>query len=108
MLEEDQKLEEDLDFFHDNASQRREGNSSKWCQGRRFAQQKLCIQCVRSHHKQHNPFLLERKVLDPKNREIIYMFWDECVNVEFYKHICQKSNFIYLNGKNVVYPQVVK
>ena len=34
------------------------------------------------------------------------MFWDKCVNVEFYKHICQKSNFIYLNGKNVVYPQV--
>ena len=32
--------------------------------------------------KNMNPFSLERKVLHPKYREKIYMFWDEYVNVE--------------------------
>ena len=34
------------------------------------------------------------------------MFWDEYVNVELQKYICQRRNFIYLNGKNVLYPRV--
>ena len=47
-------------------------------------------------------FLLERKIVDPKNRDIIYMLWDECIEKTFYKHICENDNFIYLNGKNVL------
>ena len=29
--------------------------------------------------KNINPVSLERKVTDPKNRDIIYMFWNECI-----------------------------
>ena len=36
--------------------------------------------------KNINPFLLERKIVDAKNREIIYMLWDECIERIFYKH----------------------
>ena len=30
--------------------------------------------------KNLNPFLLEREIFDVKNREMIYMFWDECID----------------------------
>ena len=50
-----------------------------------------------------NPFSLEREILDIKNREIIYMLWDECIEKTFYKHICEGENFIYLNSKNILY-----
>ena len=46
-----------------------------------------------------NPFSLERKIADVKNREIIYMFCEECVEKTFYRHICDRENFLYLNGK---------
>ena len=49
--------------------------------------------------KNVNPFSLERKITDPKNRDIIYMFWEECTEKTFYKN----ENFMYLNGKNVLY-----
>ena len=29
--------------------------------------------------KNINPFLLERKIIDAKNRDVIYMLWDECI-----------------------------
>ena len=51
--------------------------------------------------KNINPFSLERKMVDAKNRDIVYMLWDECIEKTFYKHICENDNFIYLNGKNV-------
>ena len=51
--------------------------------------------------KNVNPFSLERKISDIKNREIIYMLWDECIEKTFYKHICESENFIYLNSKNI-------
>ena len=50
--------------------------------------------------KNINPFSLERKIIDAKNRNVIYMLWDECIKKTFYKHICENDNFIYLNGKN--------
>ena len=53
--------------------------------------------------KNINPFSLERKIVDVKNREIIYMLWDECRERTFYKHICENDNFIHLNSKNVLY-----
>ena len=48
--------------------------------------------------KNINPFLLERKITNPKNRDIVYMFWDECIEKTFYRHICENENFIYRNG----------
>ena len=54
--------------------------------------------------KNLNPFSLERKIFDVKKTEMIYMFWDECSEQTFHKHICQKDNFMYLNGKNILYP----
>ena len=36
------------------------------------------------------------------------MFWEDCNELSFYKNICQPDNFLYLNGKNVIYLQVVK
>ena len=56
--------------------------------------------------KKINPFSLERKIFVIKNREMIHMFWEECNEPSFYKHICKPDNFIYLNGKSVIYPHV--
>ena len=53
-------------------------------------------------------FSLERKIVDAKNRDIIYMLWDECIEKTFYKHICENDNFIYLNGKNVLYSKTAQ
>ena len=58
--------------------------------------------------KNINPFLLERKIIDLKNRDIIYMFCDECVEKTFYRDICENENFIYLNGKNVLYDKTAQ
>ena len=55
--------------------------------------------------KNLNPFSLERKFAELKNREIIYMFWEDCVEESFYRHVCERENFLYLNGKNVLYPR---
>ena len=34
------------------------------------------------------------------------MLQKECIPQKFYKHICKDSNFLYLNGKNVLQPKV--
>ena len=40
---------------------------------------------------------------------MIYMLWkEECIPLEFYKYICSEENFIYLNGKSVLYAKVSK
>ena len=36
------------------------------------------------------------------------MLWDECIGKTFYKHICENDNFIYLNGKNVLYSKTTQ
>ena len=36
------------------------------------------------------------------------MFWEECNEPSFYKHICQPQNVWQLNGKNVIYPKVAQ
>ena len=36
------------------------------------------------------------------------MLWDVCVEKTFYKHICENNNFIYLNGKNVLYTKTAQ
>ena len=58
--------------------------------------------------KNINPFSLERKIVDAKNREIIYMLRDECIERTFYKHIFENNNFIYLNSKNVLYSKTAQ
>ena len=58
--------------------------------------------------KNINPFSLERKIVDVKNRDIIYMLWDECIGKSFYKHICENKNFIYLTSKNVLYSKTAQ
>ena len=39
---------------------------------------------------------------------MVYMIWRECVPVDFYRYICEESNFIYLNGRDVGHPGVFK
>ena len=56
--------------------------------------------------KDINPYLLQRKIYDIKNREITSMFWEECNDVSFYKHFWKPKNFLYLNRKNDIYPHV--
>ena len=36
------------------------------------------------------------------------MLWDEYIEKTFYKHICENDNFIYLNGKNVLYSKTAQ
>ena len=43
-----------------------------------------------------------------KDREMINMFWKECNEPSFDKHICQPDNFFYLNGKNIIYLRVTE
>ena len=39
---------------------------------------------------------------------MIYMLWKECMSRAIFKNICSKQNFLYLNGKNVLYPKVAE
>ena len=43
--------------------------------------------------KNINPFSLERKIFDVKDREMINMFWEDDNESSFYKHICQLDSF---------------
>ena len=47
-------------------------------------------------------------MFDVKDTEMINMFWEGCNELSFYKHICQPGNFLYLNGKNVIYLRVAE
>ena len=58
--------------------------------------------------KNINPFPLERKIFDVKDREMINMFWEDCNEPSFHNHICKPNNFLHLNGKNVIYPHVAE
>ena len=55
-----------------------------------------------------NPFFLDRKLSDKNKQEMIYMLWKECVPLKCCKYLCKEQNFLYLNGKNVLQPKVVK
>ena len=73
-----------------------------------FVDNKFTFDTITLLTKNINPFLLERKIVEVKNRDIIYMLWDECIEKTFYKHICEKVNFIYLNSKNVLYSKTAQ
>ena len=73
-----------------------------------FADNNFTFDTITLLTKNINPLSLERKIVDAKNRDIIYMLWDECIEKTFYKHICENDNFIYLNGKNVLYSKTAQ
>ena len=73
-----------------------------------FADNNFTFDTITLLTKNINPFSLERKIVDAKNRDIIYMLWDERIEKTFYKHICENDNFIYLNGKNVLYSKTAQ
>ena len=54
--------------------------------------------------KNLNPFSLQRKISDKLKQEMVYMLWRECIPHEFYRHICEEKNFVYLNGRDVGQP----
>ena len=56
--------------------------------------------------KNLNPFLLDRKLNDQNKHQMIYMLCKECMLQKLYKHMYKDSNFLYLNGKNVLQPKV--
>ena len=56
--------------------------------------------------KNLKPFSLERTTSNQNKQEMIYMLWKERVPLEIYKFICSDENFLYLNGKNVLYAKV--
>ena len=41
--------------------------------------------------KSLDPFLLDRKLADKTKHEMIYMLWEECMPIKFYRHICQET-----------------
>ena len=55
--------------------------------------------------KNLNPFSLDRKLNDHNKHEMIYILSKECMPAEFYKFVCLKKNFLYLN---VPYPRVAE
>ena len=73
-----------------------------------FADNNFSFDTITLLTKNINSFSVERKIDDVTNREIIYMLWDECIEKTFYKHICGNDNFIYLNGKNVLYSKTAQ
>ena len=48
-----------------------------------FADNNFTFDTITLLAKNINPFLLERKIVDAKNRDIIYMLWDECIEKTF-------------------------
>ena len=58
--------------------------------------------------KNLNSFSLNRKVSGKIKHEMVYMIWRECIPVDFYRYICEESNFIYLNGRDVAHPGVLE
>ena len=46
--------------------------------------------------------------MDKNKHEMVYMLWRECIPSEFYRYICDSSNLIYLNSKDVSQPGVLE
>ena len=134
-IEIEQKPEEDHDFFHhDDTLKNPKGTMSKHLKRKvkpytstrikarnflsniayagvrdqDFIDNNFVFDVVVLLTKNLNPFSLERKTIDVKNRDIIYMFWDEFTERSFYRHICDGENFLYLNSKNVLYPKTAQ
>ena len=130
-VEEEKKIEEDLDFFLDNNDI--EKNDKKIKENRRKLKpytttriksrnflSNISYNDIREEDlydrnfifnvyvlitKKLNSFSLKRKISNVSNREINCMVWEESIDQGFYKYICKRENLLYLNGKNVLYPR---
>ena len=40
--------------------------------------------------------------------EMVFMLWRECIPSEFYRYVCERNNFIYINGKDVSQPGMLE
>ena len=121
------KIEEDLDFFlNNNASQSKKSmHQKKPCSTTRIKSRKFLrnifykgVKKEDLFHKSFvfdvyvlttkniDPFSPERNIFDVKNREMIHTFWKQFSEPSFYRYIWKSDNFMYLNGKNVIYPRV--
>ena len=131
-LEQEQKMEEDLDFFfNNNASQPKKRKyemkkikpyNTARIKSRNFLtnisyngvkeedlfDRSFVFRIYVLTTKNINPFSVERKIFNMKDREMINMFWEDCNEPSFYKYIYQPDNFLHLNGKNVIYPRVAE
>ena len=112
-LEEGKKMNEDFDFFfNNNASQPKkrkyETKKIKPYNMTQIKSQNFLTNISYSGVKEEdlfdrsfvfniyvlttkniNPFSLEIKIFDIKDSEMINMFWEDCNEPSFYKHICQ-------------------
>lgn len=52
------------------------------------------------------PLLLERKISSTNKHDMICLIWKEYMPNEFFKYICEEENFMYLNGKTVIYSKL--
>ena len=121
-IEMEQKQEKDHDFFYlDDANQKQQSTMVKnlkrkakpytstrikarnvlsniaysGVKAEDFVNSDLTFEVITLLTKSINLFSLERKITDAKNRDIIYMFWEEYVEKSFYKHICENDCFVY-------------
>ena len=121
-LEEGKKMNEDLDFFfNNNASQPKkrkyETKKIKPYNTTQIKSQNFLTNISYNGVKEEDLFdrsfvfniyvlttkniklfSLEIKIFDIKDSEMINMFWEDCNEPSFYKHICQPWNFLNLKG----------
>ena len=71
-----------------------------------LSRKNFCFDMYVLKTKYINPFSLECKINDQVKHEMIYILWKVCMPDDFYKFICKKENFSYLNSKNVLHPKV--
>ena len=50
--------------------------------------------------------MLERKISSTNKHDMICLIWKEYMPNEFFKYICEEENFMYLNGKTVIYSKL--
>ena len=58
--------------------------------------------------KNLKPFSLDRKLADKNKHKMIYMLRKEYMAQKFYRYIYKEKNFLYLNGKNILQPEVLE
>ena len=120
---ETDKSAKNRNFFQDNNAVKQESNkpyTTTRIKSRNFLSNISCIGVTKQDFYNKNfvfdvyvlltknlcPFSLGRKISDANKHDMIYLIWKECMPSEFFKYICEEENFMYLNGKTVVYSKV--
>ena len=86
----EQNIEEDLDFFlSNNVSQPKKtcDKENQTIKEEDLVDRSFVFDVYVLTTKIIDPFSLEQKIFDIKNREMIHKFWEECNEPYFYKHI---------------------